>query len=330
MDSMRLYIINILAFTSLILVACSPGIEAQTTSPLSLPPPTYTVFPTPSQRVVETASPSPTPSQPVIETAFPSPTPEARHSVFVVSWDGGRADMVYDLMGEGVMPGFAALARQGLRAEYAQTVDPPLTAVAQNSISTGSIPARTGIVSNSYHNSNDSFYWYRRGFDELLDGAEPVWVTASRAGLITAAVFFPGGSPSLPGQAADFTVGYGIRDAYSRRETVPLTAAQDWQNLPASYSPLLEATYQIPEVTRIYLLVLDSTDDQARNYDLVLFSRARRVIEDTPRLGVGEWGSLILLPNYVSGADFLIQEITSEEVTFFHTGVYHNIAFGGF
>lgn len=322
----RIYIFSVLALASLSMVACSPGTETQTISPPSQPPPTCAVFPTPSQRGVETACPSPVPIQPVVETASPSPTPEARQSVFVISWDGGRADIVYDLMGEGDMPGFAALARQGLRAEYAQTVDPPLTAVAQNSISTGSIPARTGIVSNSYHNFNDSFYWYRSGFDEVLDEAEPVWVTASRAGLTTAAVFFPGGSLAYPAQTADFTVGLGIRKAYSRRETVALAAAQDWQNLPASYSPPLEATYHIPEVTRIHMLVLDSTDDHAENYDVVLISRTHRVNEDTPRLGVGGWGSLILLPNNVSGADFLIQEITSEQVTFFHTGVYHNSA----
>ncbi len=49
------------------------------------------------------------------------------------------------------MPHLAVLASRGVRAEYAHSVDPTLTAVAHNSIATGYYPDRTGIVSNRYH-----------------------------------------------------------------------------------------------------------------------------------------------------------------------------------
>ena len=234
-------------------------------------------------------------------------------------------------MADGTLPHFAQLAQEGVHAEYAQTIDPSLTAAAHNSISTGSYPARTGIVSNAFHNSNDSFYWYRTGFDEPLDKAEPVWVTASKAGLTTASVFFVGGSPSLPGQMADYTIGYGIRDAYSLQEKVSLSSGESWPGAPESFSPVLEGSFQIPEVARVYLLVLDSSDDQTVNYDTVLLSpstadQPRQVSQDTPQMKVGDWAPVVLLPHVYAGADFLIQKISSDSVTLFYSNVYHNNA----
>jgi hypothetical protein len=54
-----------------------------------------------------------------------------------IALDGGRADRMYDWMGDGTLPHFAALAAQGVRAEYARLIDPSLTAAAHNSIATG-------------------------------------------------------------------------------------------------------------------------------------------------------------------------------------------------
>ena len=273
--------LNVLLSICLVLAACSSRVEetiAPTTSPLptDIPAsPTSTIPP----------SPEPTPTV-VIE-----PTAEVRHPVFLISWDGAPAGKVYELMAEGDLPNFEALARRGVRAEFAQSVDPTLTAAAQNSLSSGSLPARTGIVSNKYHNSNDSFYWYRQGVDEVMDKAEPVWVTASRAGLKTAAVFFVGATPDHPGQTADYTIGYGVRDAYSRQETLSLSPAQAWTNAPKSFSPPLEVEYQISQVAHIYLLVQDSTNDNLENYDTVLINTARQVEGGTTGLRAGDWGA---------------------------------------
>lgn len=148
-------------------------------------------------------------------TETPAITTEGQ-SVVLISWDGSRADIVYNLMDEGLLPTFSSLAAQGMRAEYVQSIDPSLIAAAHNSISSGSYPTRTGITSNSYHVTGDDFYWYSRGYDEPMDNAEPIWVTASKAGLITAAVFFIVGTPALTSQTADYTIGYGIEDAYSK------------------------------------------------------------------------------------------------------------------
>ena len=272
--------------------------------------------------ITPTASPDILPTEiPVTETAAPT-----RQSVVLISWDAARADIVYGLMESGTLPTFASVAERGIRAEYAQTIDPSLTAAAHNSISSGSYPTRTGITSNSFHVAGDDFYWYRKGFEEPMDEAEPVWVTASRSGLTTAAVFFPGGAPSLEDQMADYTIGYGLQDAYSNQRKVSLSAAEGWSDTPASFSDPLAGTFNIQNVGAVHLYVIDSTDDAVQNYDTVILNKKRSGSEPAQTLGVAEWGSLILLDHAYAGADFLIQEITSETVTLYHTGIEHNTA----
>ena len=317
----------------LLLTSCASPVTSQqtpTTAASAVPSPGATST-LPLRVLPEKSSQARLSSTPDEGTASPN---DGRRSVIVISWDGGQAASLYSLMDAGLLPHFASLAKQGARAEYALSIDPPLTFSAHNSLSTGSYPARTGIVSNAYHNPNDSFYWYRSGVEQPLDAAEPVWVTASRAGLTTATVVFPGGSPTMPAQMADYSIDYGVRDAYSRQATVPLSQAEGWEGPPASFSPILEGVYQVPEVAKLHLLVVDTSDDQAVNYDAVLLLPdhdtrlwgARRVDPGALRLRAGEWGSLLLEPEQFIGADFLVQAISSQEITIFHTTVSHNRA----
>jgi len=272
-----------------------------------------------------TAIPVPPTETANVPTEPPATEEAPRHSFVLVSWDGSRTDLVYGLMDEGQLPNFLSVADRGLRAEYAQTIDPSLTAAAHNSISSGSFPTHTGITSNSFHVIGDDFYWYRVGFDEQMTDAEPVWVTASKNGLTTAAVFFVGGSPSHPQQLADYTIGYGKEDAYSNQRNVPLSSAEGWNDVPDSYSPALAGDFTIQNVGKVYLYVTDSSDDATENYDTVLLNTERSGI-NAIGLNQDEWGTLILLPRAFAGADFLIQDITPENVRLYHTGVEHNSA----
>lgn len=313
----------ILLAVSCFLFGCKmPGYEAELKPPPSVMDIAATATQAPTQGSV---TPTPTMIPESIEVIEPTES-ALQYPVYLISFDGAPANLVYDMMQSGELPNFLSLSDQGVRAEYARSVNPSLTSPAQNSISSGSLPEKSGIVGNKFHNPNDSFYWYRSGFSEVMDSTEPIWVTASRAGLSTASIFYPGASPEYPGQMADYTIGYGIRDAYSRQETLPLVPAQEWENAPVSFSPALEAGYQIPEVARLYVLVTDSTDDGVQNYDRVGISTSRKITESSPQLAMGAWGSLVILESTYSGADFLIQEITPENLTFYHTGIYHNTA----
>ncbi len=327
--------IHIFILLVLTLSACIPGAV-----PSNTPNPSPTVelvenLPSPVPTIKSEASPTaPIPTNApataiVTETSVPE---QAKKSVFLISWDGAPSNLVYKLMEDGYLPHFSSLAEQGIRAESAQSVDPSLTSAAQNTIATGSYPSHTGIVSNSFHNPNDSIYWYRRGYDEALDQAEPVWVTASKQGLTTAAVFFLGGSPDLPSQMADYTIDYGIQDAYSNQFSLSLEpVSQAWEGaLPESFSPPLEGSYAIPEINRVYFYAVDPSDDQQANYSRVYINIEKVIDENTPGLQVNDWGSLVLMPKLVAGAEFLLQEIDQDktplEITLYHTGIFHNLA----
>jgi predicted AlkP superfamily phosphohydrolase/phosphomutase len=284
----------------------------------------------PTIEPISTFTPNPSP----VEPTSPPISPAISDSIFLVSFDGAGDRSIDDLMSRGLLPHFAALSERGLHADYAASVDPSLTAPASNSIASGSYPARTGVVSNYYHIADDSFYWYRSGFSEAMDQAEPIWVTASRAGLTTATVFFAGGNPDLPNQAADYTVGYGIQDAYSKQERISLYAAKEWQGVPVSYSPLLEGSLTVNLQTsdpdqnklRIFLLILDTSDDGLVDYDQAILSLSPEVDNASLRLGVGDWGPLMLEPALGAGADFLIQDIQPKSLTLFRSGINHNTA----
>ncbi len=266
-----------------------------------------------------------TPTASITQTESSSPN-AGYHPVWIISWDGAPANEVYRLIENGDLPTFHSLQEQGLRSDYLRSVTPSLTAPAQNSLASGSLPNRTGIVSNRYHLSSDNFYWYRTGFEDVMDEAEPLWVSGSKAGLMTATLFFPGATPNHPTQSADYTVGYGQRDAYSRQETLLLHPAVGWENSPSSYSPLLETEYQIPKVKRVYFLVVDQTDDRVVNYDSVYLSLEKVITSGSPLMRMGDWAPLLLLADVSAGADFLLQELTNDVLTFYHSGVYHNSA----
>jgi len=121
--------IVLLLFICLLFFSCTP----QTQTP---PPQKPTQKPTSPPPATAPA----TATLPPAATLNPTdtPTPEPKNTVFMISWDGAQASLVYDLINKGELPNFARLVENGVRAEYAQSVDPSLTTTAHNSISTGS------------------------------------------------------------------------------------------------------------------------------------------------------------------------------------------------
>jgi ABC-type glycerol-3-phosphate transport system permease component len=96
---------------------------------------------------------------------------------------------------------------------------------------------------------------------------------------------------------------------------VPLHPAERWQGATASFSPLMEGTIPVNEVSQVVaerlekegvalpfnvlILALDTTDDGIPNYDqFVLTVDSRTADQFTTRIRLGQWGG----PNY-AGAD---------------------------
>jgi len=155
---------------------------------------------------------------------------------------------------------------------------------------------------------------------------------AMRNGLTTATLFWPATSTTIRECRADYTVAYGAREVYSAMHVLTTTQASDWQNAPRSYSPLLESTLPITGkdgalVTKLYLLLADSTDDEQENYDTFFLSREKQVDAQSVEMHVGEWAPLLVRPRLQSGAYFKLCSADKEQIEVFQSALYYNRAY---
>jgi predicted AlkP superfamily pyrophosphatase or phosphodiesterase len=128
------------------------------------------------------------------------PAPPARPAtVLLVSIDGLRADAV----GRGEMPNLDALAAEGVRAEWMNPSYPSLTFPNHYTLVTGLRPDHHGVVHNTmWAPALGDFRTRDReavGDGRWWSGADPLWVSAERAGLRTATMFWPGSEAEIDG-----------------------------------------------------------------------------------------------------------------------------------
>jgi predicted AlkP superfamily pyrophosphatase or phosphodiesterase len=134
----------------------------------------------------------------------PPPVPAAAavtqgNPVILISVDGLRADY----LGRGVTPNINALAKRGVTTKAMRPSFPSLTFPNHYTLVTGMRPDRHGIVNNNMEDPElgrfalslkeavaDARWW---------NGAEPIWVTAERAGIPTATMFWPGSDAAIRG-----------------------------------------------------------------------------------------------------------------------------------
>ncbi len=170
--------------------------------------------------------------------------------VILISIDGFRPDY----LDRGVTPNLSRLAADGVSAAM-RPAFPSKTFPNHWTLVTGLVPDHHGIVGNAMDDptrpadhftmaSDDPFWW---------NAAEPIWVTAERAGIPTATMFWPGASVAWggtrpPGAKHDAVEG-GIRphDWWPFGQAV--TGAQrvdgvlDWLRRPAGQRPHLVTLY---------------------------------------------------------------------------------------
>jgi predicted AlkP superfamily pyrophosphatase or phosphodiesterase len=116
----------------------------------------------------------------------------------LASIDGFRADY----LDRGVTPNLAALAQRGVRARRMIPSFPSKTFPNHYSIATGLYPGHHGIVANHVWDSVLGAFSMdnRRAVqDGRWWGGEPIWITAERAGLRTAPLFWPGSEAMIHG-----------------------------------------------------------------------------------------------------------------------------------
>ncbi|WP_375404469.1 ectonucleotide pyrophosphatase/phosphodiesterase [uncultured Sphingomonas sp.] len=174
----------------------------------------------------------------------PSPTLAAVERrapvVILVSIDGLRpADL-----GRGNTPTLDALAREGASGAMRPSF-PANTFPNHYTIVTGLRPDRHGVVDNTMEDparpgvrftisdakqTRDRFWW---------DGAEPIWVTAERAGMRTGTMFWPGTEAAIGGVRPSVWVPYAADISSAERVAFVL----DWLRRPIAERPRLLTLY---------------------------------------------------------------------------------------
>lgn len=167
----------------------------------------------------------------------------------LVSIDGFRADY----LDRGVTPNLGALAAIGISSAMRPSY-PSKTFPNHWTLVTGLRPDRTGIVANKMLDasrpgdtftmaSDDPFWW---------NAAEPIWVTAEKAGIRTATAFWPGSNVAWGGERSKdwpnpMTGGTRPQDwlqfnqALSDRQRVD--SVVDWLRRPAETRPRFVTLY---------------------------------------------------------------------------------------
>lgn len=115
-----------------------------------------------------------------------------------IVWDGAADWVVDKLLAEGKLPNVARLAATGIRAESVIPAWPSKTAVGHAAIFTGAWSDVNGVSNNTVPllpEADHTIWESRRGFDGNSLLAEPIWVTAAKAGrrvlALSAACSFP-------------------------------------------------------------------------------------------------------------------------------------------
>ncbi|HEU0305711.1 MAG TPA: ectonucleotide pyrophosphatase/phosphodiesterase, partial [Lysobacter sp.] len=164
--------------------------------------------------------------------------PEQPAPVLLISIDSFRADY----LDRGMTPNLARIARDGVRARWMNPSYPSLTFPNHYTLVTGLRPDHHGIVHNTMH---DPVLGAFRNSDAKAVreprwwGGEPLWVTAEKAGLRTATLFWPGSEAPINGTWPSEWVPYD--------EAMPMPQRVDkvvgWLSRPGLERPRLATLY---------------------------------------------------------------------------------------
>ena len=128
-----------------------------------------------------------------------APAQRDKPYLVLVSIDGFRWD--YPELYE--TPALDRIAARGLKAAGMQPAFPTLTFPNHFSIATGLLPARHGLVANNFRHEDGQRWYHYKDRSAVQDGswyqADPIWVTAERAGMVTAAYYFVGTEADVAG-----------------------------------------------------------------------------------------------------------------------------------
>jgi 2',3'-cyclic-nucleotide 2'-phosphodiesterase (5'-nucleotidase family)/predicted AlkP superfamily phosphohydrolase/phosphomutase len=237
-------------------------------------------------------------------TPVGTPIAEADTPVVMFAADGMRPDLLVRYAQDGALPTITGLIGNGVRGENGLLQGyPGNTGVGWHTLATGTWPGEHGSTNNTFHRGGEAdFAASSSAFEPGILQADTIAQAAERAGETVVAVEWVGArgyDPPLQGPVVDFRSFFSDRgvlvnydlpgqpagaDAFGvAYQRVDLRPAEDWTNVPQSFSPAMEQQLKLtntafpPEVNvdrSFDLYIYDSTDDGQTNYDRVLVSPA--------------------------------------------------------
>lgn len=142
---------------------------------------------------------APAAAQPATVMLMAPPLQSAHHPVILISVDGLRADYLR----RGLTPNISRLAARGVTTRAMRPSFPSLTFPNHYTLVTGLRPDHHGIVNNNM--VDPALGRFSLSIREAVAdgrwwaGAEPIWVTAEKAGIPTATMFWPGSEAEIQG-----------------------------------------------------------------------------------------------------------------------------------
>ena len=168
-------------------------------------------------------------------TPSATPAPTTLPTVIVISFDA-LGDRILD---RDTLPNFARLAAEGVRAPFRPEF-PSKTFPNHYSMATGLTPGQHGITINQFFDPIRR-EWFRRtsANDGSFFKGEPIWVTAEKAGIRTAAYFWTGSEAEIAGRRPTFWYPFdaAVPDSIKIRQIV------QWLRLPEQERPHLIMMY---------------------------------------------------------------------------------------
>ncbi len=237
---------------------------------------------------------------PLTASSAATPVPDTASQVIFFSADGMRPDLMQKYAAQGAMPTYQGLINAGVIGQNGLVqAFPPNTGVGWYTLATGTYPSEHGSTNNTFFRSGDSFSSSTSSFSNGVLQADTIAEAAERAGKKVVSVEWSGGSrtmTALQGPVVDYRSFYSNRGLWTNWD-VPgqpaganafgvqyqrntLADAAGWANVPASYSPAKQGTFDLgsyssggsPVIANdMYdFYVYDSTNDGTTNYDHVL------------------------------------------------------------
>ena len=225
-----------------------------------------------------------------------APNPASTEQAIFFAADGMRPDLMEKYASMGAMPTYAQMMAEGVKGDNGLVQGfPPNTGVGWYTLATGTYPSEHGSTNNTFFRVGDSFGNRTSAFSADVLQADTIAEAAERAGKKVVSVEWSGGSRTMTpvqGPVVDYRSFYSNRGLWTnwdvpgqpagansfgvQYQRYDLADASGWTNVPASFSPAKEGTFDLGGYgtaianDQYDFYVYDSTDDSMVNYDYVM------------------------------------------------------------